>query len=127
MDEKLIDELKEELGIKNIEGIVHDKGVSLRSMGLTTVPPSIFKMVDRITWLDLSYNKLESIPKEIQNLKRLHTLCLYDNHLDSDTLKMLKQWGEIDPHRDQYFVPYNPSKYERSKLPKIYTIDYARE
>lgn len=86
--------------IRNISEVYSSetlKSLDLSSNKLETIPRSINKL-DRLMSLDLSHNKLETLPAEIGQLSALRSLNLRDNYLRSlpEEIGSLKNLEELD-------------------------------
>lgn len=95
-----IGELKD-LEILDISSDWWDDQVILTSGMLTSLPASIGKL-SRLKILKASYNKLETIPNEIGNLKHLEELLLHSNKLTTlpDTIGSLSNLVYLDVSRN---------------------------
>lgn len=65
----------------NAPGMADSKSVDLSRKNLTVFPPDVLQQ-SQITWLNLSSNRLKTLPSEIGNLSNLEELYLDHNQLE---------------------------------------------
>ncbi len=80
----------------------------LRNLDLTLIPPEIFTCFSALKVLDVAFNKLEEIPREIQKLTHLQELSVHNNRILSlpEELKVLSSLQELKvPNNEISFLP----------------------
>ncbi|KAK9502110.1 hypothetical protein O3M35_012702 [Rhynocoris fuscipes] len=97
--------------------------------GISNAVNQILEYPERLTWLDLSFNKLADIPQDLTALPNLKIIYLHGNHLADlpsilKTLKMLLELYSLTLHGN----PVEERKGYRSKvlayLPHLKSLDF---
>lgn len=88
-------------GLPELPGTVtfeHVSSLSLVGLGLQRLPTRFLRAFGQIHWLNLSNNRLTTLPTELSSLHRLRTLCLQNNQIrmDATGLDVLRSLPQID-------------------------------
>nr|XP_002734878.2 PREDICTED: caspase-3-like [Saccoglossus kowalevskii] len=108
----------------------HAKEISLKNNLIMVVDEEIIKVWDNLESLDLSKNKLSSLPKAIGELSKLKSLIIFENELKSlpDSLVRLKKLTTFHCDRIPGYIKYGVKiDNNRAEIEKLWKECFRRK